>query len=228
MNLPWLHRRRNFTADQMAMSTTDQKIVPVGLDDAHNFTAPGPAPYTELPYGRVQYAPSVGKDLPNIPEQDRVLVHYFQPPPSENPQGWYNDRNLDRIYRGTQEHFFTKNIPEHTESQGDAVNPWTDGNTATQNYHVNALFMPSNYRFIRPFDQQWERTNSLAQSGSQAQVAYPHAVGGMTPQNTLRNTFRLQPSARDLENVDLNSTHVNAVTPAVYVSPQQQSSRWGL
>lgn len=219
----WGHRARNRKNE----STEAQKVVPIGLDDAHNYTAPGPAPFTELPYGKPQYSDRLGKDLPTIPNQDRVLVHYFMPPAGENPQAWYNDRNQDRIYRGTQEHFFTKNIPETSQQQHAADNPWL-GSSQTENYHHNALFMQSNYRFIRPFDQQWERTNTLAQSGSQARVAYPYAVGGMVPQTQLRNTFRLAPSARDIENLDLNSSHVAAVEPAVYVSPQVQSSRWGL
>lgn len=219
------HRRRNRVNE--TMDTKAQKVVPIGLDDAHSFVAPGPAPFTELPFGKAQYSDSLGKDLPTIPEQDRVLVHYFQPPAGKNPQEWYNDRFEDRIYRGTQEHFFTKNIPESAESQKAEQNPWC-GSTPTENYHFNANFSPSNYRFVRPFDQQWERTNSLAQTGSEARVAYPYAIGGMLPQQQLRNTFRLAPTARDLENLDLNDTHVAAVTPAVYVSPQVQSSRWGL
>ncbi len=219
----WGHRARN----RQNESTAAQQVVPIGLDDAHNFTAPGPAPFTELPYGKVQYSDGLGKDLPTIANQDRILVHYFQPPADSPPQPWYNDRNEDRIYRGTQEHFFTKNIPETAEQQQAAENPWLGG-SQTNNYHFNANFMQSNYRFIRPFDQQWERTNTLAQTGSQARVAYPYAVGGMVPQTALRNTFRLAPSARDIENMDLNSTHVAAVDPAVYVSPQVQSSRWGL
>lgn len=219
----WGHRARN----RVNESTAAQQVVPIGLDDAHNYAAPGPAPFTELPFGKVQYSDGLGKDLPTIANQDRIMVHYMQPPADQNPQAWYNDRNEDRIYRGTQEHFFTKNIPETAEQQGAAPNPWL-GSSQVQNYHFNANFMQSNYRFIRPFDQQWERTNSLGQTGSQARVAYPYAVGGMVPQNTLRNTFRLAPSARDIENMDLNSSHVAAVEPAVYVSPQTKSSRWGL
>lgn len=224
------HRRRNLTADKnrtVSTDTTDQNVVPVGLDDAHSYVAPGPAPFTELPYGAPQYSDGLGKDLPTIADQDRILVHYFSPPVDRPPQEWYNDRNVDRIYRGTQEHFFTANIPESGQAQQADPNPWL-GSTPTNNYHYNARFMQSNYRFLRPFDQRWERTNTLAQAGSQARVAYPHAVGGMLPQAQLRNTFRLAPTARDIENIDLNDTHVAAVEPAVYVSPQTKSSRWGL
>lgn len=223
MNMLGFRRRNRAPNPDLA----ETRIVPVGLDDAHSYVQPGPAPFTELPFGKVQYSDGLGKDLPTIPDQDRILVHYFRPPADRNPQEWYNDRNEDRIYRGTQEHFFTKNIPETAQSQKAEDNPWL-GPTQTQNYHFNANFMQSNYRFIRPFDQRMERTNTLAQSGSQARVAYPYAVGGMQPQTHLRNTFRLAPSARDIENLDLSDSHVTAVQPAVYISPQVQSSRWGL
>lgn len=209
------------------MDTTAQNIVPINLNEAHSFAAPATDEYpAQFAFGTPSYADRLNIELPTIKNQDEILVHYFQPPAAKNPQQWYNDRNKDKIYRGTQEHFFTDNVSEVVSPDQMEDNPWWHGVPVPT--RPTAHMSPSNYRFIRPYDQRWERTNVLAQSGSQARVAYPYPVGGMQPQNTLRNTFRLEPPARDIENMDLNNSKVAAVVPAVYVSPQQTSSRWGL
>lgn len=209
-----------------SMDTTAQNIVPINLNVAHSFQTP---PVDEYPaqydFGTPVYSDQLGHDLPSIANQDKMLVHYFQPPAADNPQAWYDDRNSDTIYRGTQEKFYTANPRTTVSPEPMANNPWL---STPLSVRPTSTMSPSNWRFFRPYDQQWERTNSLGQTGSAAQVSFPYAVGGLQPQNILRNTFRLEPSARDIENMDLASAHVAAVTPAVYVSPQQSSSRWGL
>jgi len=83
-------------------------------------------------------------------------------------------------------------------------------------------------RFIRPFDQNWERRLS-GEIGSAATLGRAYPVGGMTPMPSWRNTFRVPPPSRDTENVDLPGTVTASAVPAVYVSPAAPSERrWTL
>lgn len=205
-------------------------ILPVGLDDRHSYAAPGVPvehkhPYPSPPqYGATVYATKRGTELPPVAKQDDILVHFMQPPDDQAPQEYYEDRNAVNIALGRQEVFQTKNPLENSTNIAAAPNPWLSTPLSPR---ATSRMSPSNFRFYRPFDQRWARQlNGVATSLATVGRAYP--VGGMQPPKSFRNTFRLAPTARDIENVDLASTTTASVTPAVYVSPQAGARRWSL
>lgn len=206
-----------------ATDISEQVIVPVDLNEAHSYVRPGASEYPAPPtYGANVYATQVGKDLPDIKHQDAILTHYFQSPAAGPPQWWWNDRNSEKLRLGrSQELFQTANIPEHQEEKPSAVQPWYD---TPRNPRVTGSVSQSNYRFVRPFDQRWERRNN-GNVGSMATVGRAYPIGGMVAPRNLRNTFRLEPAARDTENYDLSSTQTYAPPAAVYVSPEVPTSR---
>lgn len=221
-----LFQRRKKAQEDPGVATAEQFVVPVDLNAAHSFVAPGASKYpSPQAYGANPYAPKVGTDLPTIKHQDAILNHFFQPPADAPPQQWFEDRNLMKLRVGRHEEMFqTRDWQAQTERQPDAVQPWDHTPVCTR---PTATQSPSDYRFVRPFDQRWERNgNGNAHSMAQLGMAYP--IGGMDAPRNFRNTLRIQPAARDTENMDLSGTTTAAVTPAVYVSPQTAPRRWGL
>lgn len=205
-------------------------VLPIGLDDRHSYFAPGkPVEYghpypSPGEYGAQPYATRRGPELPPVSKQDDILIHYLQPPAAKPPQEWYDDRNQVNIALGRQETFVTKNPIGSVTNVAAAANPWLSTPVSPR---PTSSMSPSNYRFYRPFDQRWNRQlTGVATSLATVGQAYP--VGGMQPTRTFRNTFRLAPTARDVENLDLPSKQVASVTPAVYVSPQAPARKWSL
>lgn len=204
----------------------DLAVVYVGLDDAHKTTAPTRDEYPSPPtYGANPYAVTVGKDLPTIPNQDAILTHWYRPPANQHPEAWWKDNNDSEFELDKQQLFQTRGWASDASRQQSAPNPWVDGTPLPR---VTSEMSPSNYRHLRPFDNRMERQLNGSHS-SMASMKRSYQVNGMTPARSLRNTFRLEPSPRDLENVDLPANgNVPAVEPAVYVAPQQNNGRWGL
>lgn len=209
-------------------ATEAQFVQPVNLDEAHSFIVPGASEYPSPPvYGTNPFAARPGAALPAIAGQDAIMLHHLAPPPDRAPAAFYADRNADFLQRARyNEHLQPLPWTERAESQPLAVQPWdhtppSPRPTSTQS--------PSVYRFIRPFDQMWERRLS-GDSGSMAQVGRAYPVGGMTPMPSWRNTVRIPPPSRDTEIMDLPGATTAAVQPAVYVSPQAPigNERWRL
>ena len=204
----------------------DLAVVYVGLDDAHRTTAPTRDEYPSPPtYGTNPYSPGLGRDLPTIPNQDAILVHWYRPPADRNPAEWWHDNNESEFELDKQQIFQTTGWSSERGRQVAAENPWLQPAPLPR---VTSSASPSNYRHLRPFDQRMERhLNGEHSSMASMKRAYP--VNGMQPTRTLRNTFRLEPGPRDLENVDLSGTETPSIQPAVYVSPSAApSSKWGL
>lgn len=211
-----------------AEDENDLTLVPVSLDKAHTYVAPG-SDYANYPhgwqYGEQQYASRVGVDLQTIPNQDRILVHWYRPPAYQNPAAWWDDNNADDIARGRVEHLTTtlgrlkQDRPSEEQSPYQARIPLP---------RVTSDMSPSNYRFERPYDQNSARLlNGVHASMASMRRNYP--VSGVTPVMDWRNTFRIEPVARDAENVDLSATSLPTAVPATYVTPSSApSSRWGL
>lgn len=207
----------------------DQVLVPVDLNAAHSYVAPGPRDYPSPPvFGATVYATQLGTELPTLRDQDRILTHYYSPRPTDPPQAFYEDRNRGKLVMGRgQELFQTNNWQDVAEKPADAVNPWHNTPPSTRPTSTQS---PSNYRFVRPFDQRFVRTLN-GEVGSMASLGRAYPVGGMAPAPNHRNTFRITPPSRDTENYDLASATTPAAQPAVYVSPQvntPQASRWRL
>lgn len=222
-----LFKRRKAPKDP-GVATDEQFVVPVDLNAAHSYVAPGASKYpSPAVYGAQPYAPKLGADLPAIANQDAILVHYFQPPAGSDPSKWYADRNSMKLRVGLHEELFqTRDWTQVAEKQADAIQPWDHTPPSTR---PTATHSPSDYRFIRPFDQRFERRLSGDQT-SMAQVGMAYPLGGMQAPRNFRNTLRIQPPARDTENVDLSGAVTASPVPAVYVSPQAQTTerRWGL
>jgi hypothetical protein len=221
-----LFQRRKKAQEDPGVATAEQFVVPVNLDAAHTFAAPGASKYSSpQSYGANPYAPKLGTELPTVKHQDAILNHFFSPPPDVNPQAYYEDRNLMKLRIGRGEELFqTRDWQAQTERQVDAVQPWDHTPVSTRPTSTQS---PSDYRFIRPFDQRWEK-NGNGNSFSAAQLGMAYPLGGMEVPRNFRNTLRLQPAGRDTENVDLSGTTTATVTPAVYVSPQSAPRKWGL
>lgn len=221
-----LFKRRKAATDPGA-ATDEQFVVPVDLNAAHSFAAPSPSKNPNPPtYGANPYAPRLGADLPTIANQDAILVHYMQPPADRAPQQWYEDRNHAKLRLGrNQELFQTRDWTEDTARQPDAVNPWDHTPVSTR---PTSTHSPSDFRFVRPFDQRMERRLN-GESGSLATLGRAYPIGGMQAPRNFRNTLRIQPPSRDTENMDMPGTVTAAPVPAVYVSPQVSTERrWGL
>lgn len=206
---------------------TDNDLTPVkvSLDEAHSYVQTRNDHPNKFDYGVPDYSPQIGTELPPIANQDAILIHWYRPPDSGNPEKWWEDNNADELARGTQERFTTSLGQMQPELKPQARNPWHESHPLPR---VTSEMSPSNYRFERPFGQEIERTlNGTHFSMASNRRTYP--TQGMEPMRSWRNTFRLEPTARDTENVDLSDTNTPAATPAVYVSPPAQpSSRWGL
>lgn len=207
-------------------------VLPIDLNEAHSYAAPDVAhndyPAKE-PYGKNQYADHIGQDLPTIAQQDAILNHWFRPPADRNPQEWYNDRNESELFRSRQELFQTKGWTEQSDNQDNvALNPWL---STPRSPRPTATQSPSIYRFLRPFDQNWQKTLN-GMSGSMASLGKAYQVGGMQPQNRLRNTLRMEPTRWDIEQFDTSASQIPAATPAVIVSPSanwpSESQFWGI
>lgn len=219
-------RRKKAPPDGSA--TPEQMAQPVNLDEAHSFVVPGASEYPSPPtYGVQPFAARPGAELPAVRNQDAILVHHLAPPPDRDPAGFYADRNADYLRRSRyNEHLQPLPWHERQESQPVAVNPWEHTPPSPR---PTSTMSPSNYRFVRPFDQNWERQLS-GDAGSMARLGRAYPVGGMTPMPSWRNTVRIPPPSRDTEIMDLPGDTTAAVTPAVYVSPQASSAdgRWRL
>ncbi|MGW1743865.1 hypothetical protein ACWCPQ_34290 [Nocardia sp. NPDC001965] len=208
-------------------ATPEQFMMPVGLDEAHSFVEPGPEEYAPKPtYGANPFAPKVGTDLPAIRHQDTIMIHRIGPEPDRHPSGYYEDRNSANILRSRYNEL-NQSVPwqESTAAIGDVYQPWEH---TPRSPRPTSTQSPSTHRFVRPFDQRFEKRLS-GESGSAAVLGRAYPVGGMTAMPSWRNTVRIMPPARDTENMDLPATRTAAVTPSVYVSPQAPAERrWGL
>lgn len=215
-----------FTRKPPPDDDNDLTVQVVGLDEAHSYVQPRGDHPDKHEYGAVDWSPQVGTELPPIAEQDRILVHWYRPPDAGSPRPWWQDANSDKILRGEQERATTDLGSSVPGSLRVEQNPWIGQPQPLP--RVTSQAVPANYRFERPFDQRTERTLT-GEHFSMASNRRTYQVNGMEPARSFRNTIRLEPVARDAENVDLASTSAPAATPAVYVSPPSvPSSRWGL
>lgn len=207
-------------------ANTDITVTPVSLDDAHSVAAPVggyPAKNTQN-----AWTATYTSELPAVPEQDRILVHWYRPPDYGPPQPFWSDANEDKIARGKQESFQTNYWQEQTSSKEVMQNPWL--NDIRGLLRPTATQSPSDFRFLRPFYPGDGYGVSTGRHFSMASNRRAYPINGMQPQTRLRNTFRLEPVARDAENTDLSGLNTAAAIPAVYVSPQSSSvgTRWAL
>jgi hypothetical protein len=203
----------------------DITLVPVSLDNAHSVVQRR----NDYPSKNTQnaYTAHDTPEFPAVPNQDKILTHWYRPPDQGNPQVWWDDNNNDRIDRtNVNEHFQTNNWPEYVDPKYAAHNPWHNDIRGT--LRPTAEQSPSNYRFVRPFYPGDGYAKSTGTHFSMASNRRAYPVNGMQPARSFRNTFRLEPTARDAENMDLSGPNAAVAEPAVYVSPTATQRRWGL
>lgn len=224
MKLPTLpnpFRRRPPPTTDTAMTA-----VPANLDVAHSYTAPTGGP-TEYRYGVIPYADRPGVVLPAVTGQDARMIPADRQPPGA-PGPYWSDRNASRLRFAAQEQ--PDPLP-HTATitpEFFADNPWLH---TPRSPRPTSTYSPSTYRFYAPFDQRIAHRSNTGTVYSAATLPGGYPIGGMTAPVPRRNTLRVIPTPRDIENVDLTAPTVAAVDPAVYVSPHpageiDPASRW--
>lgn len=173
--------------------TTDKP--PPNFDDLHRFE-PDQKPYPARTWG---WAPHLGVDLPDIPNQDAILVHWDRPPADENPQAWWTDRTYDRQRRWASEQLNAHyvDVGEHRQARGD--DPRWNPPTHTR---PTQTYSPSSYRFVRTFDP-YKRRMFTGISSSMSSNNRSFSVGGMNPIKPWRNTYRLKPANRDATGAEM-------------------------
>lgn len=168
------------------------------------------------------WAPRVGKELPPIANQDRILVHFDRPPADQAPERYYQDRNESFLRRGQVENLRPENFPEVQKNDTRAPDPrWT---APQEGLRPTTRQSPSNYRFTRPFDQKVARhLNGLHFSMASMHRSYP--INGMQPPRRFRNTWRLEPPPNDMQMADMPADSTPDAVVNTYVSPQVSPSR---
>lgn len=182
---------------------------PAGLEDRLSYTDKVGSNGTDAAYWWEGDNPDLDDDyFPTIAGQDALLTHYDRPPGDQNPQAWWDDRNV-----------WAKQQRENIESQVGI--PWQDvtskpGQPADDPRWVpptvnrpTAFQSPSSYRFTRPFGQDVEHElNGVHMSLADNRRAYLLAgqAGRMT---TWNNSYRLDPTSNDATAVFVGDTVIN-------------------
>jgi len=206
---------------------------PVEIDQMHKFEQPNTGHQTPPwhvvndPYG---WSPNKGgRDLPPVPNQDAILVHYDRPPAYQAPRHWWEDKNRGELERSQlHEHFEETRgyaVPSpYTWSPGhlgDGKTPWY---TNPGENRVTQRYSPSTWRMTREDTMIGNAAKELnGHHSSMADMRRNYPIGGMNPTKTKRNTYRIEPPNRDATSADLSSENAPTPNPEMYFSPQYQS-----
>lgn len=195
---------------------------PVGLDDLHSYASPPAGHYPSAqPTPAPTYATQLGIQFPDIPNQDRILVHWDRPPDGESPDRWYQDRDSDKAHRLKVEQVKGSPFSEiHSTSESAADPRWVPVHPS----RITNYLIPTNgYVYQRPYDQ--DVTHELnGVHFSMADNRRSYAVGGMNPVHRGRNTYRVDPPTLDATMVDLDNSYGYSPPSDIFVSPQATGS----
>lgn len=196
---------------------------PAGLEDRLSYTDKAGSNGTDAAYYWQGDTPSLDDQyFPTVPQQDILLVHYDRPPADQNPQAWWDDRNIwakqqrDKIEQQT-------GVPqEGSTSKPGEMGPdprWTPPivNRPT------AFNNPNGYSFTRPYDQTSEHElNGVHFSLAENRRAY--VLGGSVGRiNTWNNSYRIDPVTNDATAIFVGDTLANNVdTTILYTQNPQQ------
>lgn len=190
---------------------------PPDMNDLHTYADPEPGYYpTAQPAGYPTYATTLGPTFPDIPNQDRILVHWLRPPGDEPPEEWYADRASDLNFRNSVEQINGNNITSFVQQIPRGDDPrWIPPAVS----RITSYNSPTNgYSMTRPYDQDVAR-HFDGNHFSMADNLRTYAIGGQTPVKRGRNTYRLTPPTLDATSVDMASLQTPDSQPAIYVSP---------
>lgn len=192
---------------------------PVTLDERHTYSTPQAGHYPGAqPIGVPTYATSLAREpFLDIPNQDRILVHWDRPPDGQNDKAWYDDRNADKIHRlrveQTQGKPWTERVGRKVSDADPRWTPVAPGRGTVASIPTNG------YVYTRPFDQEVLRHPQGLHS-SMADMLRSYSIGGMNPVHRGRNTYRVDPPTHDAQSVDLASMSSGTPNANIYVSPQ--------
>lgn len=196
-----------------------KRKVPVGPPppiEGKGFANPtGGAPYVSAHHGGLDgTAPTVLNPTPE------TGLKSISPPADKPPQDYYNRRNAWRIddYRHDQQS--EPQRPQTVIRRHPADDPKREPPPPSR---PTAFHSPSGSQFVvdRPLGLRMPlQLNGNHFSMATMRRAYP--IAGMSPARRFRNTWRLEPSPRDAQNVDMPPPV--DVPDAEYVSPRVVSS----
>ena len=173
------------------------------VQDSQSYDAPShaqnPPPYVY--HGGAGWAP--GHD-PTVQEQWATNDHYYDTQFPGQVSFWPQENTLHA----------DEGLPVTMATQSRAPDPrWVPVTPSRQ------TITPSNYSFMRPF-QQWGARELNGNRFSMASNVRAYQVGGMQPakERNRRNTYRVEPAPWDENIVDLPK-RVNDIPQAVYISP---------
>lgn len=192
-------------------------------------------PSTGMGTGPDGWAPRVGIELPAVPNQDALLIHYDLEKPSDpgQPSRFWTNKNSDRLARGSVEKLFSGSNDTGSNGGFQGGNGTTSWETLPTQEHMaddpkrtpvpntrpTQSQSPSNYRFYAPMRSgKGDLPHLNGNHFSMATIGKTYPIKGMRPAQRLRNTFRLEPPPRDAQSMD-----VPAASPTVpaqeYVTP---------
>lgn len=171
-------------------------LPPPGINDFASFTTQPGSNGTEASQSYNGKVPHVGDpDFPTGSEQDAILVHWDRPPADQNPQAWWDDRELWEKQADKNVSTVGTNLP----SIGGRSNTFADHpnwNPPATNRPMTDALSPSSWRYLRPWDQDFDRElNGIHFSAADNNVAY--LLGEMQPVGRGTSTYRLDPLNND-------------------------------
>jgi hypothetical protein len=197
---------------------------PAGLQDRLSFTDKPGSNGTDAAYWQEGDVPDLEDEyFPTVAGQDALLTHWDRPPADQNPQPWYDDRNI-----------WAKQQREKIEDQ--TAIPWQietskppqmaddpRWNPPTVN-RWSAFLSPSSYRFTRPYDQTSEHElNGVHLSLADNRRAYI-LTGQSGRIRSWNNSYRLDPTSNDATAVFVGDTVINDQSAGTVIGIQASSN----
>ena len=188
---------------------------PAGLEDRLSYTDKVGSNGTDAAYWWEGDVPDLGDDyFPSVPDQDKILVHYDRPPADQNPQDWWDDRN---IWAKQQRDSIEKQDGKPEKAEGGRTTQYADDPrwNPPEVKRWTAFLNPMGYSFLRPFGQDTEKElNGVHWSLADNRRAY--ILGGSVGQmNAWNNSYRIDPVTNDATAVFVGDTVANDLSTYV-------------
>ncbi len=197
-------RQNPYTADT-AKDNPYGEALPYGEPNPRYAAPSRGAPYLNTVNGG--WSPVLRTSPENIPDASRLqqipLYEFY--PDGKTPKRFYESRDRDDKARHSVETQDADGWEEQKNQLHRALPPLF---TPPPEPRPMTRMSPSNYRFLRPFDQLSKGNGARQFNGmhfSMADHRRTYEIGGMIPQSIRdrRNTFRLDPAPWDTNIVDM-------------------------
>lgn len=198
---------------------------PAGLEDRLSYTTQPGSNGTDAAYWAEGRIPDIDSGyFPTVYQQDRLLTHWDRPPADENPQDWYEDRNLWTVQQRKIENI--EGTPE-TGSTSKPSEPAPDPRWNPPDVRrPTAFLIPTNgYSMVRPFDQTSEHElNGVHLSLADNKRAYMLGGSvGRVPQ--WNNSYRVDPMSNDASATFVGDTVNDVPVTILYANNRNSSPR---